>query len=190
MSDEVDAREQVLPLQNNPCGSVWHRWDPHIHAPGIILADQYGDDDPWEEFMTRIEQSDPPIRALGVTDYLSLDLYEQTLAKKNEGRLRDARLIFPNIEMRLAVTAGKGSPINVHLLISPEDEDHVDRARRLLAGLTFQYNETYHCQRADLIALGKAVGNSITDDDRALEIGTNQFKVNLTTVRLTERCWL
>jgi hypothetical protein len=26
---------------HNPYGSVWHRWDPHIHAPGTIVNDQY-----------------------------------------------------------------------------------------------------------------------------------------------------
>jgi hypothetical protein len=23
-------------LTHNPRGSVWHRWDPHLHAPGIV----------------------------------------------------------------------------------------------------------------------------------------------------------
>lgn len=22
-------------------GSLWHRWDPHIHTPGTALNDQY-----------------------------------------------------------------------------------------------------------------------------------------------------
>jgi hypothetical protein len=31
------------------------------------------------------------------------------------------RLIFPNVEMRYGIGTAKGSPINVHLLVSPED---------------------------------------------------------------------
>ena len=52
----------------DPQGSVWHRWDPHIHAPGTALNDQFGGEDPWEQFLTSVEKSDPPIRALGITD--------------------------------------------------------------------------------------------------------------------------
>jgi hypothetical protein len=48
-------------------GSRWHRWDPHIHAPGTVLNNQYRGDDAWEQFLSRIETSDPPIRALGIT---------------------------------------------------------------------------------------------------------------------------
>jgi len=46
-------------------------------------------------------------------------------------------MLFPNIELRFAVTAGKGSPINFHLLVSPEDEDHIDNAKRFLNTLSF-----------------------------------------------------
>jgi hypothetical protein len=71
-----------------------------IHAPGTVLNDQFGGPDPWEQFLTQIEQLDPPIRALGITDYCSLDLYETVLEKKRQGRLPGVDLIFPNVEMR------------------------------------------------------------------------------------------
>jgi hypothetical protein len=35
-------------------GSVWHRWDPHVHTPGTALNDQYKGDDPWDTFLMRI----------------------------------------------------------------------------------------------------------------------------------------
>ena len=35
----------------NPQGSAWHRWDPHIHAPGTVLNDQFGGPEPWEQFL-------------------------------------------------------------------------------------------------------------------------------------------
>jgi hypothetical protein len=74
-------------------GSLWNRWDPHIHAPGTILNDQYKGSDPWEEFLSRIEKSDPPIRALGITDYYSTAVYEQVLEKQHSRRLNDVGLI-------------------------------------------------------------------------------------------------
>jgi hypothetical protein len=85
----------------NSQGSVWHRWDPHIHAPGTVLNDQFGGENPWEQFLAKIEQADPPIRALGITDYCGLDLYERVLEKKRQGRLSRVDLIFPNVEMRM-----------------------------------------------------------------------------------------
>ena len=63
-------------------GSRWHRWDPHIHAPGTVLNDQYRDSDAWEQFLGRLEASDPPLRALGITDYYSVDTYKAFTEKK------------------------------------------------------------------------------------------------------------
>ena len=84
-------------------GSVWHRWDPHIHTPGTILADQYPAADGWEQFLTRIEASEPRVRALGITDYYSTATYEQAAAYKAAGRMPDVDLIFPNVELRLGI---------------------------------------------------------------------------------------
>lgn len=56
-------------------GSVWHRWDPHIHTPGTALNDQYIGQAAWSTFLDAVELADPPIRALGVTDYFSIERY-------------------------------------------------------------------------------------------------------------------
>ena len=50
-------------------GSQWHRWEPHIHAPGTVLNDRFGGGDPWDVYLTKIEIKTPLIRALAVTDY-------------------------------------------------------------------------------------------------------------------------
>jgi AAA domain/AAA domain, putative AbiEii toxin, Type IV TA system len=168
----------------NMRGSLWHRWDPHIHAPGTVLNDQYKGADPWEEFLTRIENSDPPIRALGITDYYSVAVYEQVIAKWDAGRISGVGLIFPNVEMRLGIETAKSSAINIHLLFSPEDADHVERIKRFLSELHFSFQgESYRCERSDLIRLGKEYDKSVTDDRKALEIGSVQFKVNFDELR-------
>lgn len=163
----------------NKQGSIWHRWDPHIHIPGTVLNNQYRSGDAWDQFFSRIETSTPALRALGITDYYSVDLYETVLEKKKEGRLPDIDLIFPNIEMRYGIGTGKGAPINVHLLVSPEDTNHIDEIRRFLRAFTFDaYGEVFRCDRDDLIRLGYAHDRSIKDETTALAVGTNQFKVN------------
>lgn len=168
----------------DPRGSLWRRWDPHIHTPGTVLNDQYNGSDAWERFLTGIETANPRLEAIGVTDYYSVDQYEKVLAYKASGRLTDVGLIFPNIEMRLGVGTGKGAPVNVHLLVSPEDEEHVAKARRFLSALKFEANnETYRCNKSDLIQLGYTHNSTLNDDEAALRSGTNQFKVDLQDLR-------
>ena len=48
-------------------GAEWHRWEPHIHAPGTVLGDEY--QDRWDLYLDELEASSPPFRAIGVTDY-------------------------------------------------------------------------------------------------------------------------
>lgn len=160
-------------------GSVWHRWDPHIHTPGTALNDHYGGLDPWENFLAKIETSDPPIRALGITDYFGIERYEQVVEYKRQGRLVNVGLIFPNVELRLGIETSKASPVNIHLLFSPQDPDHTDRIRRFLLEFEFTYlGESYRCQRSDLIRLGSAHKPDLKDDDAARSEGAKQFKVN------------
>lgn len=169
----------VLELESKQ-GSLWHRWDPHLHTPGTALNNQYGGANPWEDFLKAIETSDPPIRAMGITDYFGTERYEQVLGQQLLGRLPNIGLIFPNVELRLSIETAKASAINIHLLFSPEDTDHVEQIKRFLLELDFSYQGgPYRCQRSDLIRLGRAHKPSLTEDEAARSEGANQFKVKL-----------
>lgn len=160
-------------------GSVWHCWDPHIHTPGTALNDQYIGEAAWDTFLEKIESADPPIRALGITDYFSIERYREVRERQRQGRLSGVGLIFPNVELRLSIETSKASAINLHLLFDPEPDDHVDQVERFLLELEFTYGGyNYRCQRADLIRLGRAHRPDLTDDGAALSEGANQFKVN------------
>lgn len=160
-------------------GSVWNRWDPHIHTPGTLLNDQYGGENPWESFLTKVNKSQPPIRALGITDYLSIEQYEEAIRQRDAGHLPGVGLIFPNVEMRFGIETSKGSWINVHLLFSPDDPNHVEEINRFLHKLEFRDpRESYCCCKADLIRLGRRHDPSANTDDAALAVGVNQFKVD------------
>jgi hypothetical protein len=69
----------------NSAGSVWNCWDPHLHAPGTQLCDQFNGD--WEAYLQKIENSSPNVRALGVTDYFSIQTYRNAKAHKVAGRM-------------------------------------------------------------------------------------------------------
>nr|WP_306266885.1 AAA family ATPase [Pararhizobium sp. IMCC3301] len=160
-------------------GSQWLRWEPHIHAPGTVLNNQFKGTDTKEQYLAKIESSTPLIRALGVTDYYLLDTYEEVCeAKYQGGRLSGVDLIFPNVELRLAFGTIKGNWVNCHLLINPEAIDHVQATQRFLAQLTFDaFGDRFTCTPEDLTRLGTKVDSKLSDRV-ALARGATQFKVN------------
>jgi hypothetical protein len=173
----------AMQSQADPRGSAWRRWDPHIHTPGTAMNNQFGPD-AWDEYLTRIEQSEPRIEALGITDYCSIDEYEKVLRFHIAGRLPQVGLIFPNIELRLPTATKSDHPVNVHLLVSPEDPNHVDEIRRFLRTLKFSSGrESYVCDRPDLVRLGQAHDPNLRDETSALAAGTNLFKVTLENLK-------
>ena len=159
-------------------GSIWRRWDPHIHAPGTALNNQYSGNGVWESYFEALETAPPAIQAIGVTDYYLLDTYEKVIAAKEDGCIPSVRFIFPNIELRLATSTDRAKPINFHLLIDPRRADHVDQTKRFLARLTFRYQrEEYTCTKDDLRRLGYKHDKSCKSDEQALRAGVNQFKI-------------
>ena len=164
-------------------GSEWHRWEPHIHAPGTILNNQFGSADPWATYLSALESLTPKVEAIGVTDYYVTDTYEELLKHQAGGRLPGVMLLFPNIELRLDVAAKSGF-VNIHLLISPEDPDHLIEVKRILKRLQFHaFNDRFDCTREELIKLGKCADPEIIDDGAALRHGATQFKVNFDQLR-------
>ena len=168
----------VLEVMNR--GSEWYRWEPHIHAPGTVLADQYPGEGGWELYLDALEAASPPLRAIGVTDYCITRSYEHVKEAKEKGRLAGCDLLFPNIEMRLNTGTVKGHYVNIHLLVSPEDPDHVAELNRFLGRLSFPaFDDEFTCTPAELIRLGQRAASTKIDNEAALKHGVLQFKVSL-----------
>ena len=168
-----------MPQKENNAGSIWRRWDPHIHTPGTVLNDQFGDEEAWEDFLQRIEASNPLIEVLGITDYYSLDNYEKAGTFKDAGRITGVKFLFPNVELRYAVGTAKGAPINFHLMVSPDDIEHVVQLKRFLRKLTFKAgDDEYRCSCDEIIRLGRDHTGENLDDQAAFAAGANQFKVS------------
>ncbi|MFN9940432.1 MAG: hypothetical protein ACK56I_13250, partial [bacterium] len=94
-------------------GAEWRRWEPHIHAPGTLMNNQFKGLNAWDEYLTALEQATPRIEAIAVTDYYVTDTYEEVLRHKHAGRLPEAKLIFPNVELRLDIATAKGGFVNL-----------------------------------------------------------------------------
>ena len=175
--------EQLSGERMTSRGSEWHRWEPHIHAPSTTLNNQFGAVDPWGAYLTSLENVTPKIEAIAVTDYYVTDTYEEFLSHQAAGRLPNVTLLFPNIELRLDVAAKSGF-VNIHLLISPEDPDHLSEVKRILKRLQFHaFDDRFDCTREELIKLGKRADREIADDGVALRHGATQFKVNFDQLR-------
>lgn len=163
-------------------GSSWQRWDPHIHVPGTLRNDQYGND--WEQFLQKLEQASPKPQAIGITDYFTLRGYKE-FQRRIKGKSLLIPLIFPNVELRLTIETKERRGINLHLLICPNDPDHIQRTEERLSQLKFKYKgEHYYCTDESLRRLGQAhVGRTTLTEYEALSTGANQFKVELNDIR-------
>jgi ABC-type lipoprotein export system ATPase subunit len=163
-----------------PRGSEWRRWDVHVHTPGTILEDRFGD---WDEYLATIE-AQQEVRVIGVTDYLCLSKYSKFKAFKEAGRIPNIDLLIPNIEFRIAPPTDRATAVNIHLLISPDDPQHEQEILNALARLNWQYGgRRYSCIPEQLKALGRAFDPQIRDDNAALRAGVTQFKVDFTAFR-------
>lgn len=131
---------------NNKFGSMWHRWDFHIHTPYSILNNNYGFN-PFEltdkqenekafdiyvqTLFTKAIESN--IYGIGITDYFMVDGYKRivndylnnpakmsTLFPDEEIRRKVEEIyVFPNIELRLDTFVGRGAnSVNYHVIFS------------------------------------------------------------------------
>ena len=96
-------------------GSEWRRWEPHIHAPGTLMNNQFTGPTAWEDYLAALESATPLIEAIAVTDYYVTETYEQVIKYKDSGRLPSVELVFPNIEltMSVSVTCPNDSSANI-----------------------------------------------------------------------------
>ena len=92
---------------SNPIGSVWKKWDLHVHTPCSVVQNYGGDtDEVWESFIGDLEKLPSDFKVIGINDYIFVDGYERVLKAKNAGRLRNIELILPVVELRLDKFAG------------------------------------------------------------------------------------
>ena len=161
-------------------GSDWRRWDLHVHTPGTILNNQFGD---WEEYLSAIEKQ-MSVKVMGVTDYMSITNYSALKKRRSEGRIRNIDLLIPNIEFRIAPPTEQATAVNLHILVCPDDPNHEQEILDALGRLAWEFNgRRYSCLPQQLIALGRAFDPSIENDSSALRVGTLQFKADFTTLR-------
>lgn len=164
-------------------GSVWRRWDPHVHLPGTLHEDRF-DGLSIADALDVLGNRVPTIEAVGVTDYCTTTSYRQAVDAWHNGAGAAIKLLFPNVELRLDVVTRSGDGVNIHLLCAPDQVDELDQ---FLGLHTFTAGgRQYRGQREDLVALGRAHRREPgLEETAALRVGAGQFKVSFEELRRT-----
>lgn len=162
-------------------GSIWRRWDPHLHLPGTLLNDQFGDLSV-EEALGALAAAQPTIEAIGVTDYFTTASYRRAASALESGVAPSIRFALPNVELRLDNATSSNRAVNIHLLCPPEEVDALDR---FIGGLEFSWTGTkYRADPDGLVQLGRDYSQDThLDEAAALRVGATQFKVNFEGLR-------
>lgn len=168
-----------------PQGSMWRRWDLHVHSPDSILENNFegsSHEEKWENYLAALESLEE-ISVIGVTDYYSVSGYKKLREFKSEGRLSNIDLLLPNVELRLLLRTENNGTVNLHVIFNPDIVN--DLEHRFFSELKFKYlDSNYKCIKSDLIRLGRDhKGQPDLDENAALKEGANQFKVSLENLR-------
>jgi energy-coupling factor transporter ATP-binding protein EcfA2 len=134
-------------------GSIWHKWNLHIHGPLSALSNQFpklpdGSPD-WEKYLKALAKvTDTP--AVAITDYFMVESYRKVREAKASGKLPNIEIVLPNIEFRINnIINTKNGPrrLNYHLLFSDKVSVQ-DIEEHFLHEIKFQYEG--EPQRQDL----------------------------------------
>lgn len=190
----------------NTIGSVWGKWDFHVHTPYSILNNHFGFN-PFEsennyhekdfdqyviQLFTKAVEKD--IVAIGITDYFLLDGYkrikEQYLGspEKMEMCFPDEELrkkvqqiyVFPNIEFRLNTFIGeKAHAVNYHVIFS-DDVPIVELEENFLHRLHFEINprQTLPLTKNNIEIYGNSLKSDKHESGSPLCVGLKNITVD------------
>lgn len=187
---------------NDPKGSLWRKWDLHVHTPESII-NNYSGNNPWERFLRDIEDLPPEFKVLGINDYIFLDGYKRILEERKKGRLANIELILPVIELRLDKFGGSPGHlkrVNYHVIFSDELSPELIEHQFLYAlsskyVLTPEYdkirkNGSWHARptRESLEDLGNKIIESAPPNERSkfnspLIEGFNSLCISVDSIR-------
>jgi hypothetical protein len=109
---------------SSPQGSIWRKWDLHVHTPNTKLSDNFksaNGTDLWDKYCESIETSE--VDVFGITDYFSTENYFNFTEKFKTKYPSSKKIFFPNIELRLEVSVNKkAEEINLHIIFNNKTE--------------------------------------------------------------------
>lgn len=118
-------------------GSIWSKWDLHIHTPKSICNEYGGDtEEIWEKFITHLENLPEEVKVIGINDYYFIDGFEKVMEYKvKKNRLKNIEKIFPILEFRIdtfgTAKESKFNKINFHILFNINDSKYEDEVKKI-----------------------------------------------------------
>ena len=171
-------------MDNFKRGSEWRKWDLHIHTKGTNKNDNFTSYS-FEKFcVTMFKKAlEKNIKAIGITDYFSLDNYHKVRefvsnidlsSGFSEEGIEKIKNIFvlPNVELRILPATDSGGLINIHCIFNP-DETFLDALDNDFFG-SLEDSGGNKMNRAGFIALGRSNDGSL-DEDVAYKDGIKEF---------------
>lgn len=104
-------------------GSLWKKWDLHVHTPFTKLNDQYSSGSEakkWALFCKKIEKS--TVFAFGITDYFSVENYSKFTEVFKKKYPSSYKVFFPNVEFRIDSKNSSGEHIQFHVIFSNKQQ--------------------------------------------------------------------
>ncbi len=192
----------------NEIGSIWRRWDFHVHTPYSLLNNEFGDCDDeeiWDKYVHTlyVKAISLSIGAIFLTDYFIIEGYEKVVSIiKNQERMKkifaneikkDSNFltkvnkiaIFPNIEFRTSDTINQNK-VQVHVLFSNELASNTIKKYFLKMLYCDLSGNKWYCDLDDLKKLGeycdeRGIGNLVGHN--RLKLGMNNFSVKIDDVK-------
>lgn len=118
-------------------GSMWSKWDLHIHTPKSICNEYGGDtEEVWEKFITHLESLPEEVKVIGINDYYFIDGFQKVMEYKfKNNRLQNIEKIFPILEFRVdtfgTANESKFNKINFHILFNINDSCYDDEVKKI-----------------------------------------------------------
>lgn len=141
-------------------GSVWRKWDLHVHSPSSRQANNYpkinGKPD-WDAFTEALEGI-KDVAVIGITDYFSIEGYKKCLELKAAGKFTNIDQLLPNIEFRLEEKNKENEHINLHVIFSEELASDTPKIDNFLGNIELSNitddGSTASCSPTDLEKIG------------------------------------
>src|SRR5258708_27624932 len=188
---------------NDPRGSVWRKWDLHVHTPDSLVHHYGGAGaDVWDKFIEALSKLPPEFKVLGINDFIFMEGYKKVSAAKAAGKLPNIDLLLPVIELRLDKFGGSRTGLsrgNYHVIFSDAISADTIESQFLSARgpkyvLTAEMDALRKAgrwsgmpTRQSLEDLGKAIIESVPEPERInygtpLREGFNNLCVSLDTI--------
>jgi ABC-type lipoprotein export system ATPase subunit len=185
-------------MANHQIGSVWRKWDLHVHTPASVVQGYGGDsDDVWDRFINHLEALPDEFAVLGINDYLFIDGYRKLRQLKMEGRLANIETLLPVIEFRLSKFAGhdKMLRLNYHIIFADDlDPDIIEQQFlvQLRSGLNVSAEHTTIAKQWNAVVTKtslQGLGRLIREDmpaGRATDIRESDFILGFNNLNFDE----